>query len=441
AGAGEPGDGRARLRAPPPPGGDAGGARRRTGGRRIPVLLRELRPRPPLRGRAAGGDPRGRRARRGDDVGCPRGGRPRARPHPDVGDHALRRPPHPAARRVLRRARRRGPALPLPRPRRRDLEGQLPHGRRAHPRGRRPARRGGVRLVHEPAHLRHHRPARAAARQAGPHRQPAHRLGLPRADGASDGRAGPVAARRLRRGQRDPGTTDAHRAGGGGMTTVGIIYPDHAAEDEYAVAAELLGVRLPVVHVYGTDLHAVPELRDLGSPERLAGGAAALAAHRPDSVMWACTSGSFVYGYDGAQEQVDELARVTGVPTSSTSIAFVAALTALGLSRVAVAAAGIGVVAMGSAGILPAAQVGLLGPAEVGALATARDHPDAEALLVPDTAMRTLPVVPELEARVGKPVLTANQVTIWQGLRLAGATPSSPSLGTLFTRRQDHAPE
>lgn len=241
------------------------------------------------------------------------------------------------------------------------------------------------------------------------------------------------------------------------MTTIGFIYPDHAAEDEYAVAAELLGVRLPVVHVYGTDLHAVPELRDLGSPERLAGGAAALAAHRPDSVMWACTSGSFVYGYDGAQEQVDELARVTGVPTSSTSIAFVAALTALGLSRVAVAAsypddvaehfvtylaaAGIEVVAMGSAGILTAAQVGLLGPAEVGALATARDHPDAEALLVPDTAMRTLPVVPELEARVGKPVLTANQVTIWQGLRLAGATPSSPSLGTLFTRRQDHAPE
>ncbi|PYG02186.1 Maleate cis-trans isomerase [Georgenia satyanarayanai] len=240
-------------------------------------------------------------------------------------------------------------------------------------------------------------------------------------------------------------------------TTVGIIYPGHAAEDEYAAAAGPLGVRLPVAHVYGTDLHAVPELLDLGAPQRLAGGAAALAAHRPQSVMWACTSGSFVFGHDGARQQVTELARVTGVPTSSTSIAFVAALAALGVTRVAVAAsypddvaacfveylasAGVEVVATGSAGILSAAEVGLLRPAEVRDLATAHDHPDAAALLVPDTAMRTLSVLPELEAQLGKPVLTANQVTIWQGLRLAGATPSRPDLGTLFTRRQDHAPQ
>lgn len=79
-------------------------------------------------------------------------------------------------------------------------------------------------------------------------------------------------------------------------TTAGIIYPDHAAEDEYPWAADLLGVRLPVVHVYGTDLHAVPELLDLGRPDRLAEGAARLAEHRPQSVLWACTSGSFVYG-------------------------------------------------------------------------------------------------------------------------------------------------
>ena len=43
--------------------------------------------------------------------------------------------------------------------------------------------------------------------------------------------------------------------------TAGVIYPDHAAEDDYPLAEQLLGVRLPVVHVYGTDLHAVPELQ------------------------------------------------------------------------------------------------------------------------------------------------------------------------------------
>lgn len=233
--------------------------------------------------------------------------------------------------------------------------------------------------------------------------------------------------------------------------TIGMIYPDHAAEDEYPFAATLLGADLPVTHIYGTDLHAVPELLDLGSPERLAAGAAQLAPHSPDVVMWACTSGSFVYGPKGAQHQIDQLAAAAGVPASSTSAAFAAALAHLGITRVAIAAsypqdvadlfvdyladAGAEVVAMGSSDIDTAAEVGTLEPDEVIALAVAQDHPDAEALLVPDTAMHTLAVVPALEDRLGKPVLTANQVTIWQGLRLAGVTPSSPRLGALFHRK------
>ncbi|QBF47737.1 maleate cis-trans isomerase family protein [Janibacter limosus] len=237
--------------------------------------------------------------------------------------------------------------------------------------------------------------------------------------------------------------------------TAGIIYPDHAAEDEYPWAADLLGVHLPVTHVYGTDLHAVPELLDLGRPDRLAAGAAALAEHDPQSVMWACTSGSFVYGPEGARQQIDQLASAAGVPASSTSAAFVDALSHLGLTRVAVAAsypedvarlfveylaaAGIEVVGMSSAGIDTAAEVGALTPEEVIDLAVTHDRPEAQTLLVPDTAMRTLGVIPDLEARLGKPVLTANQVTIWQALRLAGSRPTSSVLGTLFAQRQDHA--
>ena len=237
--------------------------------------------------------------------------------------------------------------------------------------------------------------------------------------------------------------------------TVGMIYPDHAAEDDYPLAARMLGVHLPVAHIYGTDLHAVPELLDLGSPERLADGAAQLAPARPQAVMWACTSGSFVYGPDGARDQVARLAADLGVPASSTSLAFLAALEQLSITRVAVAASypddvatlfvdylaagGVEVIAMSSAGIDTAAEVGALSPAQVLDLAATHGHPRAEALLVPDTAMRTISLVPELEARLGTPVLTANQVTIWQGLRLAGARPTEPRLGTLFTQGLDHA--
>lgn len=146
------------------------------------------------------------------------------------------------------------------------------------------------------------------------------------------------------------------------------------------------------------------------------------------------------------------LTRVAGVPASSTSFGFANAARALGVQQVAVvasypdeiarlfldflAAAGIEVVSMSSADIDTAAEVGTLSPAQVLDLAVANDHPDAAAVLIPDTAMHTLAVLPELEAALGKPVLTANQVTVWEGLRLAGLLdrlPERPSLGALFT--------
>ncbi|MFC9893612.1 maleate cis-trans isomerase [Nocardia sp. NPDC127579] len=238
--------------------------------------------------------------------------------------------------------------------------------------------------------------------------------------------------------------------------TIGFIYPDHAAEDDYPRAASTLGVELRVAHIYGTDLHAVPELRELGSPAKLRRGAELLRPFAPDAVVWACTSGSFVYGPDGAREQVRGLATAAGVPASSTSFAFVNAARALAVDTVAVvasypdevaalftdflAAEGIRVVSGTSAGIDTAAAVGTLTPDQVRNLVLANDCPDAAALLVPDTAMHTLEVLPELEAALGKPVLTANQVTIWEGLRLAGV-PGAPTgkLGKLFSDRCIHA--
>jgi maleate cis-trans isomerase len=62
------------------------------------------------------------------------------------------------------------------------------------------------------------------------------------------------------------------------------------------------------------------------------------------------------------------------------------------------------------------------------------DHPQAEALLLPDTALHTAAHIPALEKDLGKPVLTANQVTVWEGLRLADRRVNAPELGVLFTR-------
>ena len=133
---------------------------------------------------------------------------------------------------------------------------------------------------------------------------------------------------------------------------------------------------------------------------------------------------------------------------SSTSIAFAEACAALGVRRVAVAAtypddvarhfaeflgmAGVEVLRVSAEGIVTAAEVGTFGRERVLGLVTANDHPDADAILVPDTALHSVAWLDELEAAAGKPVLTANQVTGWEGLRIAGRTVPHDGLGRLF---------
>src|SRR5258708_4769920 len=125
------------------------------------------------------------------------------------------------------------------------------------------------------------------------------------------------------------------------MVTVGLLYPGRSAADDFPALEARIGgaVRLPVVITsVGEDAHRVDALLDLGSDEPLADGAAELAAEKPEAVMWACTSGSFVFGPEGARNQASAVAAAAGVPASSTSIAFVDALRHLGIRRVAIAA-------------------------------------------------------------------------------------------------------
>ncbi|MER7717365.1 aspartate/glutamate racemase family protein [Streptomyces flaveolus] len=237
------------------------------------------------------------------------------------------------------------------------------------------------------------------------------------------------------------------------MTALGFLYPGHSGEDDYPRIEQLLGsdIRVDLVHTdIGEDAHRVDALREMGSPQRLEAGTAELRLAGADAVVWACTSGSFVHGWDGAQEQVRSLARTAGLPASSTSFAFVHAAKELGVRRVAIGAtypedvarlfadflrtAGVETVAVVSSGIITAAEVGTWTEAEVLALARSADRPDAEAVLLPDTALHTAAHIPVLEKELGKPVLTANQVTVWEGLRLADRRVNAPELGALFTR-------
>ena len=236
------------------------------------------------------------------------------------------------------------------------------------------------------------------------------------------------------------------------MVTVAILYPGHSAEDEFATLQAMLpGIRFPVVHTWhgGTE-HDVMALRELGARRQLVPAARQARDHEPDAVMWACTSGSFVYGPDGCRDQAGWIAEAAGAPASSTTLAFGAAVHHLGLRSVAVAATyprevtahfvdflereGLTVTAALSHDVPSGEAAGALDAAGLRRIAGDTDLSGAQCLLIPDTALHTVRWIPALETALGVPVLTANQVTAWHGLRLGGHTATTEGLGELFRR-------
>ncbi|WP_404364504.1 maleate cis-trans isomerase [Marinobacter sp.] len=231
----------------------------------------------------------------------------------------------------------------------------------------------------------------------------------------------------------------------------GFLYPGHAAEDDYPLMGSMVKppAQVTLVHTdFIEDAHTVEALSEMGSLSRLSKGAEALAGSGIESVMWTSTSASFVLGLDGIRQQIETLEKILCVPASTTAMAFARAIKAIGAEKVAIAATypedvayrfrefldhfDIEVVHLASRGIVTAAEVGLLQKQEVIDFALANVREDADALLIPDTALHSAAWLTDLEQATGKPVLTANQVSFWEALRLCGKLAPQSGLGRLF---------
>ena len=167
-------------------------------------------------------------------------------------------------------------------------------------------------------------------------------------------------------------------------------------------------------------------------------------------VSWACGSCSFVDGVAAASAQTAALSATLGVPASSTSLAFVAAARRLGLERVALASVYQPELTDAFAAFLAEEDIATVHAVSADAgsdrdlarwpgerirdLVDAARSPDAQAVLVPETALHTAPLLAGLEELAGKPVLTSTQVTLWHCLRLLGRPAAGPGLGTLLAQ-------
>lgn len=214
----------------------------------------------------------------------------------------------------------------------------------------------------------------------------------------------------------------------------------------------------------GISVHAARLGRPSGLPARLGSdvvlqtnqdlprAAATLAELKPDVVVFAHTAGSMLGGPAYDAELVAMLAKEVGCPAVTTASAAVAALRACQATRLALltpypeemtlkerafieqALPGVKVVCHRSLNLASGLAIGDLEPSVAYREARRTDTSEAEALFLSGTNWRTIEVIEAMEADLGKPVLTANQVTMWAILRQLGISPR-PGFGSLFGHR------
>jgi maleate cis-trans isomerase len=195
---------------------------------------------------------------------------------------------------------------------------------------------------------------------------------------------------------------------------------------------------------------SLSNLRETGSLEQLMGTARNLVANGARALAWACTSGSFTLGAAGAEKQVAGLAAI-GVPATSTSLAYIDALRALNLHRVSVlalypeevtecfisflAAYGVEVVMHRSLERATGVEIADVSSDEMATSALEVDRSDSDATLIPCTSIMSTEMLEPIQRQLGKPVLLANQVTIWRLAGLMGVVSQDPRLGALAGKR------
>jgi maleate isomerase len=191
------------------------------------------------------------------------------------------------------------------------------------------------------------------------------------------------------------------------------------------------------------------DARLFAEPSRVDSVVELLAAVKPHSIMYAYTSSSYVLGAAGDEALRTRLERVAaGIPVILAAEAASAALRAVNARRVAIIHPpwfseetndrgrayfqGQGFTVVSCARVLPLRDFQEVPPAEVHRWAETTVPKEAEAVLIAGNGLRAVGVINALEHTLSRPVLTANQVTLWGALKRVEKPPQVTQFGRLF---------
>ncbi len=246
---------------------------------------------------------------------------------------------------------------------------------------------------------------------------------------------------------------------GGARTRIGVLTPhaDVWPEAEFcAMAPDGISIHAARVHFGAYRLGGAMDPTIADDPVRkfadppLVDDAAELLASAPlHAIAYGFTSSSYLRGAaDDARLKERLEKRTRGIPVVITCAAAVAALVALGVTRLALISPpwfstemdqqgvryfqsqGFEVVRSGPAG-LPSDQQAIE-PSELYEWVRTQTPDSAEAVFIGGNGFRAVGIIKALEENLDRPILTANQVAFWQALALSGSRGPVTGYGRIF---------
>lgn len=213
------------------------------------------------------------------------------------------------------------------------------------------------------------------------------------------------------------------------------------------------GVSLHFARMGGYDQDEIPDAAqmhglgaaDLAEPLKLLQGV------RPDVILYGCTSATLTHGMAFDRSLAARIKAESGAHTVTAAGALVHVLKSLDVTRIGFASPYIAAINDMAVTFLAEAGAQTVARSEVrdvldnygqGALSTQAvydlglkaNQPDAEAVVLSCTDMRSVEIIAALEHDIGKPVITSNQAMMLQALQLAGINDAVPGYGALLER-------
>ena len=236
---------------------------------------------------------------------------------------------------------------------------------------------------------------------------------------------------------------------GPGKYRIGLLAlsNDLATERDFLNLGANDDIAIFVARVPNDDLCSVETLKAM-EPELTKAAATLIPGSRLDAAAYSCTSGTVVMGYDTVARCIHEVR--PGLPVITPITAAVSALQEFEAQRIAVLTpyidevnttianfligAGFELSAFTSFRLSSNEDMARLTPQSIFDGALEADRDDADALFISCTAIRAVDVVEQIEQKLGKPVVTANQALFWHSLCAVGYEESIAGFGRLMRR-------